>query len=293
MISNTVAHTVAQSNWYEFTESIDLHNHPILSANEKIKKDYFSALVFFTTHQKNDVYLYKRLDDFQRILSIPNLYNSYYKDTVKSVKRIVNTSLSIWRKKYKFYLLCDVALILSYDYMIANAAYEMCTYTTRAQGEQLIDLLNVLLEKVQYKPCYYQLLPLIKQISINRSCKKIPLRRFIVTSNMSSGKSTLINAIIGKPIARMSEEACTGNISFFYSKPFEDGNIHFHGKDVTFHADCNDLTSFLWDSEIGVASYFRLIERPKYRMCIIDTPGVNSAINKEHASISKKALENY
>ena len=43
-----------------------------------------------------------------------------------------------------------------------------------------------------------------------------------VIATMSSGKSTLINALIGKPLARTSQEVCTGNLNYLYNKPFED-----------------------------------------------------------------------
>ena len=57
----------------------------------------------------------------------------------------------------------------------------------------------------------------------NRAFSAKPLRTVLITAGMSSGKSTLINALIGKKISRTQNDACTAKIHYIYNKPYEDG----------------------------------------------------------------------
>ena len=47
----------------------------------------------------------------------------------------------------------------------------------------------------------------------------------LVTATMSAGKSTLINALIGKKIVRTSQEVCTGNLCYIYNQSVENNKI--------------------------------------------------------------------
>ena len=60
--------------------------------------------------------------------------------------------------------------------------------------------------------------PMIKQDRLKKTFVSQKERRVIVTANMSAGKSTLINALIGKPLARTSQEVCTGNVCYLFNK---------------------------------------------------------------------------
>lgn len=263
----------------------------LLSASGETKADYYNALRYFTLHQKNDAFVYARLDDFCRRLNIETL-NSDEKDVVKSINRIVNTGFRPWRKKYKFWLLCDIAIILLEDQLIINAEKEMEYYISDGQqNHQLGILLNVLFDREVSIPAFRTANPLIEQYHRNRHFADSPERKYIVTANISAGKSTFINALIGKPLGRTSEEACTGNVNYFYNKPFEDGAIHFNSETLTLHAGEKTLTAFSWEKESQFASFFRLGDNVENRICIVDTPGVNSTINKKHGSIAKEALD--
>jgi hypothetical protein len=90
-------------------------------------------------------------------------------------------------------------------------------------------------------------------------------------------------------------EACTGNVCYIHNKPFEDGRIHLATDSTSLDATNESLVQFDWRTTPRIASYFRNPMASDVRLCIIDTPGVNSALNKEHGGIAKKALnsENY
>ncbi|MCL1987883.1 MAG: 50S ribosome-binding GTPase [Firmicutes bacterium] len=90
----------------------------------------------------------------------------------------------------------------------------------------------------------------------NEETSEKPLR-ILITGTMSAGKSTLINAITGGKQAEMAAEARTADIGYFENtllKPFK-----------------------TWIA-------------PPPQVTIIDTPGVNAALNPEHAEVTHKAL---
>ena len=67
---------------------------------------------------------------------------------------------------------------------------------------------------------------------------------------MSAGKSTRINALAGKPVARTSQEVCTGNICYLFNKAYEDGNIHLSAQDLNLRATKEDLHGYGWNGPI-------------------------------------------
>ncbi|MCL2016355.1 MAG: 50S ribosome-binding GTPase [Defluviitaleaceae bacterium] len=80
--------------------------------------------------------------------------------------------------------------------------------------------------------------------------------RILITGTMSVGKSTLINALIGEKAAKTAAEALTAEIGYFES----------------------------------LAKPFKTWIQPQKAITIIDTPGVNAALNPEHGEITRTAL---
>lgn len=46
-----------------------------------------------------------------------------------------------------------------------------------------------------------------------------------------------------------------------------------------------------WDKEKYISSYFNLTDKSNSRLCLIDTPGVNSSMNRRHGRITRSALD--
>lgn len=135
----------------------------------------------------------------------------------------------------------------------------------------------------------YELLSTIASMSfinLNHDYKRI-----ILTANMSAGKSTIINAIIGKKIAKTAQEVCTSNINYIYNKSFEDGHIHLIYDGSTIIVDKEELLSNGFNKERYIFSYFNFIDKNNSHLCLIDTPGVNSSMNRQHGRITKGALD--
>ena len=88
---------------------------------------------------------------------------------------------------------------------------------------------------------------------------------------MSAGKSTLINALVGKPVTRMAQETCTANQRYILNKPFEDKSVHLFDSPLNLNATNVDLMSVEGTNISYIASYFKTMVQPKASVCFIDT----------------------
>lgn len=114
----------------------------------------------------------------------------------------------------------------------------------------------------------------------------------LITATMSAGKSTLINALVGKNISLMQNMACTSKIHTIVSKPFDDGITSEYDHDMSIDASTEDLLSYNDDNKsfkITVGTYFNSLLGGQ-RIILFDSPGVNSSEHMEHTKISQKMI---
>lgn len=115
----------------------------------------------------------------------------------------------------------------------------------------------------------------------------------VFTATMSTGKSTLINAIIGKNLAPSMSIACTSNIANFKSSPIKVNFINYFDKDgLKLFLDSTEIKKLIGKSNYcHINTYFNS-EISKKKVNIIDTPGVNYSEDKSHSDITKNELKN-
>ena len=109
---------------------------------------------------------------------------------------------------------------------------------------------------------------------------------------MSAGKSTFINALVGKKIASTKNLACTGRLHYIYSKPSDDSLIGLWDRQVILDAQNNILNeSEELQERISYESvYYKGKLNGKHCM-ILDTPGVNSAEYQKHGECTSTAIK--
>lgn len=106
----------------------------------------------------------------------------------------------------------------------------------------------------------------------------------LVTANMSAGKSTFINALVGKNISLSQNMACTSKIHSIVSKPYEDGYVYEYDYDLVTNAGKEELLS---DNErnlsdwLSVGTYYNSV-LGGCRLVIHDSPGVNYSDDSRH-----------
>lgn len=114
-------------------------------------------------------------------------------------------------------------------------------------------------------------------------------KRILVVANMSAGKSTLINALIGYRLNRTKTTVCTSKLCYIYNKPVEDGVLSYNNKkrEYSYTMDTASVTS---DSADKISLKFSSTLNNK-KICLIDTPGVNNIENPEHRRMTEDAIK--
>lgn len=307
-----------------FATALDLKKHPMKKADRKIKKEYFMALTYViysvineTEYFDNEdiryiaekINMYRRQvfeninteskrDDrgYQAILAI-NLWKRYEDRNDKELGYQILLAIKSWKNQYRQMLLCDAALCLMDKMLIYHVAEIIKNIEVELPKNQrdANQIFLLLYSKGNIDKKYIQISPLIMQFRKNREFALKKEYRIIVTANMSAGKSTLINALIGKRITRTSQEVCTGNVCYLFNKAYEDGNISLKTSKLNLMANTEDLCTYDWNGKIEIASFFKRIESKTPRLCMIDTPGVDAALYKEHSKMTHQALlhDNY
>ena len=118
-------------------------------------------------------------------------------------------------------------------------------------------------------------------------------KNIIVTGTMSAGKSTFINALIGKNILKTKLSSCTAKNHFIHNKSGEDGFTYKYDKYLTLNATNEDLLTNNSENKsniISIVTKFRLFTNINDRLCVIDTPGINSDRNLDHKDITQNII---
>lgn len=276
-----------------FISSLILKNHPMKRVKYKIKKDYYAALQYFVRQVSSSEFTNYRLKQYYRLLNkASDKYERNVKPSDEKICSIINNRLQPWRKKYRFIMICDMALILFDKSSFNKAVGNLKSYLNKRQQRQVDQLTEVLQDKNQDMFPFEYCKELIDQFHINKRFSEEIEQKYVVTATVSAGKSTLINALVGKSLLRTAQEVCTGNNIYIYNKPYEDETIHlYQSENLMFDADENVLHSINQKQEYSMAVYFNFFVRNLKRICIVDTPGVNTTLIKQHRKITKEILK--
>ncbi|MBR3622065.1 MAG: dynamin family protein, partial [Selenomonadaceae bacterium] len=114
--------------------------------------------------------------------------------------------------------------------------------------------------------------------------------KILITATMSAGKSSLVNALIGKEVSEVKNLSCTAKIHSIISKCFDD---NFSCKSDEYLSDTESLSEISpYESEsVATATYFHG-SLGGTRIIIKDTPGINSDMDREHKNITEEEVKN-
>lgn len=295
-----------------FFTSIDFTDHPLKLMSVKKRKSYVSTIRFLSVNVfKNEC------TDLNFKLYTNNLRCdpvTLDESSQKEIKKFVNSLHWPWNKKYGLWLYLDLMLINVPDNSkIQKFQNEIVTCFSLFLNKKKIKKINKfygdidsvisksLVSKSKFQNCYVSL---YNQVKMNKSYFNSKIKNIIFTANMSSGKSSVINALVGKRVARTAQEVCTGNVCNIYPKSFEDGRMHVayyppiidyvkkYGETLKYNFDLDDIDSknVDWSSKSVISTYYNICGT-KEIICFIDTPGVNSSMNPVHKQITVNALQ--
>ena len=120
-----------------------------------------------------------------------------------------------------------------------------------------------------------------------------------VVATMSAGKSTLINALLGKKLMPSKQGACTATItriqddddSTFKAVAFDEFKYELEHFSVLDYKTMMALNKNEKVSEIEVKGNIPFVTSEEVSLVLIDTPGPDNARNKRHGMVTAKALD--
>jgi GTP-binding protein EngB required for normal cell division len=121
----------------------------------------------------------------------------------------------------------------------------------------------------------------------------LPEKKVIMVANMSTGKSSVINGILGFRAMKARATAATGRVTEIFEKPFADSFVsHFLNDELVLSKrdKWDDESQLKLGSENLIGVGFRY-HSDEHRIRLIDTPGINSFQNLDHAAATSKYLE--
>ena len=277
-------------------------NHPIQNEPLDYKIKYLNVLEWFVNKfAVNDLFAYGMLDNYKSNLLVEKIVSYNYNDDIEN-----NLSVAAKLKFRPWH-------IFSYRYVLLVDVLFLCAFDDLEKGKLIINEYKKYLRLWFQKNKYYQKMDElnnylydyfiddgIKLHTIKRQIsdwqknlwfyKKKPQKIFI-TANMSSGKSTLINALTGKKIVKTQNMACTSKLHYIYNKAFEDGFSYKIDGFISLNAHNDFLLNNNADNtsnKVFTSTYFRSsLNKP---ICLIDTPGVNNSESNAHKIITYEAL---
>lgn len=269
-----------------FTLSLPLEKHPVRRERQEVKIQYVKSLE--DSIQKysggNDMSM-AMLAAYKSAFGVPGYISGRQKRKGGRFKLFI----------YRYCLLCDLFFLNSFgdeakSKLILDDRKQYLARRYHGKMEQLLSTLfghNV--RRGKYGLAEYQ----IDCWRKNLCFFSMPEKCILVTANMSAGKSTLINALVGKTVNRTMNTACTAKIHYIYDQAYEDLYIHKRDYELTFNADCKNVIEDdgrSQDSEISISTFFNTFGCKEGRLCIVDTPGVNSAVHREHEALTKQTI---
>lgn len=122
----------------------------------------------------------------------------------------------------------------------------------------------------------------------NRSFIHKPLKKVLVVANVSAGKSTLINALVGYRLNKAKTTACTNRLSYLFNKPQPDGiSVYVDDKTLVYDEQVESICGKDWQyAGLHFNSFLSLSN-----VCLIDTPGVNNSENLQHGNLTMQVVE--
>ena len=265
--------------------------HPVVKMNTKLKTKYMALLKHFVSESgSRDVLDKQMLKLYSSKLGVADS-----KDKIKDLSFLEKFKFF----HYRYFLLTDCLFISSFDN--SKKGEKALNKIIGFHGERYRNKMQAVFnafygtgdrETIATIP---GLEPVYKVIWKNRDFYSRAEKRIMITANMSAGKSTLLNALLGKKVNKMQNATCTAKIHYLHNKAGEDGLIYEWDHDLELDAtheilmDDNEANE---TTEIHVGSRFRSIAETDTKVCFIDTPGVNSSMEKEHREMSNETIKN-
>lgn len=276
---------------YYLTIQQYLFLHPVVKKDLKIKSKYMILLKYFVSGVMS------------KNIWIKGMLQLYFSKLCVEDKECKIKDFNFFERiqfwNYKYFLLIDCLFIAAFNdkntgkLLLANI---LDFFGNKCKKNFQLVFADFFLQASNCNDKLFSfpyLSPIFKVIRKNREFISLPEKRIFITANMSSGKSTLINALLGRKINKMRNVACTAKIHFIHNKSGEDGFIYELDHDLELNASLkilledNEKNS---SNEIHVGARFRSIKEIDSKVCLIDSPGANYSMDQNHRKITNESI---
>lgn len=128
---------------------------------------------------------------------------------------------------------------------------------------------------------------LTHQSTMEQAFHNRPAKKILIVGTMSAGKSTLVNALVGRKTAKVKTTVCTNSISYICNNPFSDTLLYSDGTNLIISSD-SEVAKEENIPNKAVKFIGALDSQP---VVVIDTPGVDYAYDLTHKKITYDAIE--
>ena len=276
-----------------------IRQHPILSKEKKRQAAYISLIRYFCENNRKCSLWVKSMISLMKEKLMED--SDFVDLQINSHNIIVINGKKSFLQKYRFMkfrycILTDCLFINAFDDIEKGKTIlaDVCRIFPKNKKK-----LSVLFENFYnvdiavIKKQFHIMENIYKIISENRAFIAAPEKKIMITATMSAGKSTLLNALVGKKVNKTQNDTCTAKIHYIYNKAGEDGFSCELDHDLELDASIDILmedNEKNESNEIRVGTRFRSLQSIDAKVCFIDTPGVNSSQNNEHREMTSKAI---
>jgi hypothetical protein len=269
--------------------------HPLLKEKYQIRLKYLNVLAdFIKQYAADDIFSQAAFEIYKAAFMFDGgTFNRMDgKKSRANFKSILKFRLRQFKRySFRYVLLCDlIMLICPYDKSKAAQITEEIKAAVKISKNNMDDLYALLFMGQDAGKTWTLVEYHLERWNKDQCFRQLPEKKIMISSNMSSGKSTLINAIVGKRINRSMNAACTAKLHFINDKAFEDNYIYEYDYLLDMNADIAALMEGNPKNKsnfVSVASYFRFSGEKKSRLCLIDSPGVNNSLDKTQEEIKR------
>ncbi len=275
--------------------------HPLKEAKYQFKKIYLSLLNYVgLLHFKKEIVKYK-LEVFKKYLD--------FNDEIEELDVDEKTLKKLFKKILKQYFNLTKLKFYTYRYIFIFDCLVLFGKGDKKNTQILIEELKKIIIPLYhyeidevFKNLYLEKFSLDNKFFISEEMlnKFYDIKKYVeskeinivFTATMSTGKSTLINAIIGKELAPSMSIACTANVANFKSSPIKENFVNYSDKDgLKLFLGSDEIKKLIGNSNYCYVNTSFNSEISKKNVNIIDTPGVNYSEDVSHSEITKNELK--
>lgn len=277
------------------------HLHPIMKKNARMRIAYLSLIKYLCGQYAED---YKWANSQMKLMKDFFMQKDSFFPIQITKKNEITFTIDRNRKqifnykffKYRYNILTDCLMINAFSDIEHGRAVLSRICEIFPQNINKLNILfnnfyNVDIDVIRSR--FPRMLGIYRVIDNNRKFICKPEKRIMITANMSAGKSTLLNSLVGKNVSKTQSCVCTSKIHYLFNKSGDDDL----SCELDYDLELNATQKILMEdndnnlsTDICVATRFRSLYEINNRICFIDTPGVNSSQNEDHRELTDAVI---